>query len=441
MCDTFVAQNKITRDGSTIFAKNSDRDANEAHEVLIIPHKFHDKNEKLKCTYVEIPQVKETNSILLLKPFWIWGAEMGANEFGVVIGNEAVFSKVPAGKKPGLIGMDYLRLALERASTARSALEVITSLLEIHGQSGNCGFSHSLYYHNSYLIVDPSEAWILETVDRHWAAKKVEGFSSISNGLTIENDFNFSSEDLINFAQKRGWCKSKEDFSFRRCYSDIIMTFGSDAKKRQCRTSELINRKNGEMELKDAMAFLRDHGDGGSFSPDKKLMGAEVCMHHSGGPVRISQTTGSLVSQFKDGQITHWVTGTSSPCTGLFKPLWLDAGLPQIGLNPKGNYHPDALWWRHEDLHRAVLEDYLDRIAIYEKERDKIEYEFIEQTQKICLSDVDSRLEFSQNCFDKSLQKTKEWTEKVVNRSKRNKRSIIHKMTWKKLDKIAKRLT
>lgn len=45
----------------------------------------------------------------------MFGAEMGANEHDVVIGNEAVFSKLPADQlPPALLGMDILRLALER---------------------------------------------------------------------------------------------------------------------------------------------------------------------------------------------------------------------------------------------------------------------------------------------------------------------------------------
>lgn len=63
----------------------------------------------------------------------MFGAEMGANEYGVVIGNEAVFSKddYPSmnarGKNNGLLGMDLLRLGLVREFFIKFSKPVFSS--------------------------------------------------------------------------------------------------------------------------------------------------------------------------------------------------------------------------------------------------------------------------------------------------------------------------
>ncbi len=181
MCDTLVS---LTPDG-VLFAKNSDRDPNEAQTPRWYPASDHDPEPgQVDCTWISIPQVEHTHAVLLSQPWWMWGAEMGANEHGVVIGNEAVFTNQPLGD-PALLGMDLLRLAVERAATAHDAVAVIVELLEQHGQGGPCshekpGFS----YHNSFLVADPSGAIVLETAGVNWAVEHVTGRGrSISNWL------------------------------------------------------------------------------------------------------------------------------------------------------------------------------------------------------------------------------------------------------------------
>ncbi|RPJ38516.1 MAG: peptidase U34, partial [Chloroflexi bacterium] len=247
MCDTLVVLGTASLDGSVLFAKNSDREPNEAHQLLLVPAADHEAGSQLHCTYIQVPQVAHTHAVLLARPFWIWGAEMGANEHDVVIGNEAVFTRVPYDKKPGLIGMDFIRLALERSETAWQALETITRLLEQYGQGGNCGFAHHLYYHNSFLIADRSEAWVLETAGREWAAEKVRDVRSISNAISIDNHWDLASPGLVTTAIRNGWCKSATDFSFSRCYSDLVYTRLSDARHRQGCTIRALRDQSGKI--------------------------------------------------------------------------------------------------------------------------------------------------------------------------------------------------
>jgi secernin len=440
MCDTLVALGNSTADGSVIFAKNSDREPNEAHELVLIPHASHATGSTVRCTYIEIPQVAETFAVLLAKPFWIWGAEMGANEKGVAIGNEAVFTKVPMEKQPGLIGMDFLRLALERAATARLALEVIVSLLETHGQSGNCGLNHADYYHNSFLIADPHEAWVLETAGKQWAAVKVKDIYSISNAITIDDEWDLASTGLVDYAVARGWCKGRQDFSFARCYTSWLYTHFSQARPRQCRSTALLRGSGGQVDIPKMISYLRDHGEDATpeWSPAPSLRDCDVCKHASFGPIRRDQSVGSMVSHLNSGMQTHWLTGTSAPCTSTFKPVWIDSGLADLGPSPKSVYDPATLWWQHESLHRAVLNDYNTRLRRYQLERDALEAEFIRREAEMSDKSAAERRAFSAECFSRSADATARWTGQVKNTPIQHRTPALFRLAWARVSKQAR---
>ena len=61
----------------------------------------------------------------------------------------------------GVPVVDMLRVALERSVTPREAVQVIIDLLEKFGQGGNCTYGEELYYHNSFIIANAEDAWVL----------------------------------------------------------------------------------------------------------------------------------------------------------------------------------------------------------------------------------------------------------------------------------------
>ena len=436
MCDTFIALQNVTSDGSVVFGKNSDREPNEAQVLEFHPPYDYSGNEKIRCTYLEIPQVKQTHAVLLSRPFWMWGGEMGANEKGVVIGNEAVWTRMPLIRNKGLTGMDIVRLALERSLTAAKALETIIQLLADHGQGGICGYEDKrMVYHNSFIIADPKEAWVLETAGPLWACLKVKDIYTISNGLTIGEEFDECHPDLINTARKRGWMKKGETFHFARSFSDRLYTTFSACRDRQNRSNSLIGNNKGNMDVSSAIEILRDH-KGKDYHPASHLLGNRLCAHAANRLFRnASQTVGSLIAHLKPDIHTYWATGTCAPCTGIFKPVWFEGNVvPNLGPVPDGTFNPKTLWWHHEKLHRSVLLDYPTRIAAFKKERDDLEQLYIKQAFN---TENGSRFNLSETIFEQAREKTTKWTTLVENLPIRSRSRVFYKRYWKKQNKKA----
>ncbi len=348
MCDTFV----FRADSGMVLAKNSDRDPNEAQLWEWTPAATHAPGDRTRTTYVDLPQVERTHATVVSRPWWMWGAEMGANEHGVAIGNEAVFTKERAGLDPGLLGMDLLRLGLERSASARDAVEVIVGLLEEHGQSGPCSAEHRRFtYHNSFLVADRDGAVVLETAGRHWATEDVTGARSISNGLTIPG-----------FAER---------------YADRLRGRVAGCAGRRSLTQR---RAGGAEGVLDAISILRDNGtDGGPrWSPvNGSMVGPNM---HAGGLIASSQTVSSWVSDL--GSDLHWATGTADPALSLFVPLRVDDPLAEATYPTEGvgNRRDErSLWWRHERLHRAALRDWVGVTGRIAAERDETQRRWVTQ--------------------------------------------------------------
>lgn len=298
-CDTFVAYPPATPAGTVIFGKNSDRPVGEAQSVRRYPGTAGCSGD-LTCTYIKIPRTEWTSEVLLSQIDWMWGAEMGANAHGVVIGNEAVWTREPM-ESEALLGMDLVRLGLERGRSSREALDVVTNLLEEHGQGGACAEDDpSFAYHNSFLIADFEEAWVLESAGRHWAAQRVaSGCRNISNGLTIRTRFDLASKGLQEHAKTRGYWDGTTPFDFSRCFSDGPLT-EEDPESRQVCGAKLMQKygQDGAFDA-DAMMQILRHRESG------------ICMQGGG-----FETTASMVTDLRENnaETRHWMTGRPHPC-------------------------------------------------------------------------------------------------------------------------------
>jgi secernin len=374
MCDTMVAVQNSTDDGAVWFAKNSDREPGEAQVVEHLPGVHRHSSKTLRCTYLDIDQAGQTYEVLLSRPFWMWGAEIGSNEHGVTIGNQAVWTKLPIART-GLTGMDLLRLALERTTTAREALSLITDFLKLHGQGGACGYRNKKFrYHNSFLIADPAEAWVLETAGPYWAAEKVKSIRAISNVLSIGREFDLICDDAYSFARSQGWCKSAADFDFAQAFGDPRYSSLSGGLERSACTLRTLSAKQGSLSLEDFFATLREHN---GRSPDDGWRMKMPCAHSSWWPTRAAgQTTGSMISRLQSQSKSHWLTGTSSPCLSVFKPFQLGGEQLFIGSPPASGYDSDSLFWQHERLHRLVLRDYEPLKQLFDGARLAMEADF-----------------------------------------------------------------
>lgn len=415
MCDTVVALGEATLDGSVILAKNSDREPNEAQLVMRVPANKNKRDELLKCSYITIPQVAQTRELLLSRPFWMWGAEMGANASGVVIGNEAVFTRERY-SKTGLTGMDLLRLALERSDSAHDALMLITELLGRYGQGGNCGYRHKLLYHNSFIIADKKEAWVLETAGSHWAAERVRGVRSISNGLTIGEEYDLASKGLEDYALAKGYIKRNQAFNFRLAFSDTIITHFSKCAIRQSGSTSMLKSHYGAITPSIMMGILRSHGGENSTTHPARTDMGSICMHASFGPLRASQSTSALVAHLRKVLPVYWATASSGTCTGVFKPLYLiGGGNDYLSDDTNGTYSSRELWWRHESLHRQAIMKYGFWRDELSQKRDALEEGFIREEGKIVKSAGNKKTlagrvdRFSRACFLAAEKASIEW--------------------------------
>lgn len=302
--NAFVVLSPIS-DHGVIFGKNSDRPQGEVQEIVYFPSA--ESAQTRKCTYVEVEPSGPSKAVILSKPYWMWGAEMGANECGVVIGNVPVVTNNCEGDNDPqvqrLLGTDLVRLGLERSSSASEAVDVIAQLLDQYGQGGSFFKDTHFCAHNSFLIADSKCAWVLETIGKHWAAEQVtKGYRNISNVLTITTHIDKKSEELLEYAKASGLWDGNGDFNF----------------------SEAFNRKGASSECYEAGKKLLENFTASNNFKETDMFKilrddqSEICKPYDAKfPTQCSQV--SVLSSARPS--VHWFTGTPHPLKSVFKPF------------------------------------------------------------------------------------------------------------------------
>jgi hypothetical protein len=349
MCDSLycaLGRSAEPEGRAAFFGKNSDRRPEEP-QALCLVHPV-PASESAGVGGKLIPWKNAGYCFILSKPSWMAGGEMGVNEKGVAIGNEAVFSRFkPA--KDGVLGMDILRAALGLAATAKEAVDFICAFVERFDQGGNGSFRGSLYYDNSFLISDPREAYILETAGRRWAWRLADSRDAISNAYCIDLDYkrlDTQTRKEIAPVNERAACSDEADpgrkgekESFKAQFENrFYLRFTKGERRRALSLAKLGAFANAATVANAAPAavpaappsaagfldILRSHGPYDPFHPWKRHM-ESLCVHAGGFPK--SATTASLAVEYAgDDAAVIWFTGSPYPCVSLYKPILLVKG-------------------------------------------------------------------------------------------------------------------
>jgi hypothetical protein len=340
MCYTLVLHDSAGK--PLIFGKNSDRDPEEPQALVHLPPR------EPGTTFIRegIGFSDEGFAMLLSKPSWMSGGEMGINSKGLAIGNEAVFSRFKPDEN-GVLGMDILRAALSACATAKEAVDFITSFVEKYPQGGNGAYKGKLVYNNSFLAADPEEAYIIETAGKRWAWRKAMVADAISNAYCIEDDYkrlDTQTRKEIAPVNERAACSDEADpgrkgqrNSWKKHVEDAKYLFFTKGEQRRSNslgglmrlaasgagTGDASSVSGARAGMEALFSLLRSHEGAPKPGPFLNRM-KNLCVHPGLFPK--SATTASMAVEYLPGGVIVWYTNSSYPCVSLYKPAILKDG-------------------------------------------------------------------------------------------------------------------
>ena len=311
------------------------------------------------------------------------------NEWGVAVVSDACPTRedhydtlVDRGEiRQGGIGYMLRRLVAERARSAREGVLLAGGLVE------RFGYVHS---GRTYVIADPSEAWLLSVVcGRRWVAQRVPDDAVVVlpnvyviGRVDLDDPGRFlASPDLIDYAADRGWFDpaSGEPFNFRLVYQTPDRT-APDV--RQWRGQQLVTgvptkwpperplpmavRPAEKMTVAGVAAILRNRTEQVSLF-QQGLQESAVFQLRADLPAEIGCVWWRTTARPDTGVFTPWYLGIAQTPACYYRPADVST---QLSLDhhfapPQGTFDedPNLAWWKFKTLQDLVDEDYQQRIT------------------------------------------------------------------------------
>jgi len=251
--------------------------------------------------------------------------------------------------------MDLVRLGLERARSAAEAVDVMTGLLEACGQGGIADAAHREAYDSSFLVADPTHAFILDTAGSDYAVAPFPAGTAISNRISLGTEWTRASGALAPGEDFGRFRDARENTA----YADVRLA----ASRRF-----LESASPGGLTPAATAAHLRDHGTGPWGAPGgdgpvhpppegigEDFSGVSVCMHVRGLSVTAASMIAELPLGIEDGAPLRTHVAPGSPCASIYVPAFPStaAGPPPfipLELSSEDLWHAaDAVRQRVED--------------------------------------------------------------------------------------------
>ncbi len=292
---------------------------------------------------------------------------------------------------------DLMRLALQRAATAREAIKVMTTLVDQYGYRSTG---------ESISIADPNEAWILEIIgpgpDGHgaeWVAVRVpDGYISAHANKARIGEFPLNdpdnciySKNVVSFAVEQGYYDPESGQPFRFCdaycpatprnqrYADSrvwslfrraapSMNLSPDYTRAEdgAQPYPLWIKPDKKISVKDVFSLMRDHYEGTPFDMTKGVDAGpfgsperwrpmnwtvDSVDYMWERPISTQQTAFSFVSQSRSwlpdpiGGVLWW--GEDNTYTSCYFPLYCGIdSIPQpYTVGSLNKFSWESAWW------------------------------------------------------------------------------------------------